>query len=92
MAQAIVSSSSRMARQIGIRPRAVVRIADSRREEITRLIDEHHIDLVVLSAELQQVDGAVFLGSLVEDLIAGTRTTVAMLAVPGDWLAPGKPA
>ncbi|HEY2430830.1 MAG TPA: universal stress protein, partial [Acidimicrobiales bacterium] len=92
MAQAIVSSSAQTARRMGIRPRAVVRIAGSRREEITRLIEEHDIDLVVLSAELQQVDGAVFLGSLVEDLIAATRTTVAMVAAPADWLAPGKPA
>ena len=87
-ASAIVTSSSQMARRMGIRPRAVVRLAESRREEITRLVRQHDIDLVVLSSELQQIGAEVYLGSLVEDLIASAGTTVAMLAAPGDWLAP----
>ena len=90
VANAIVASSSEMARRLGARPRGIVRLASSRREEIIRLVDEHNIDLVVLSSELQQVGDAVYLGSLVEDLIGSARTTVAMLAATPDWLAPSQ--
>lgn len=83
--EGIVAEAEHLARRLGIRPQAILREADSRAGEIARLAEEVDADLVILSAELQPVAGAPFLGNLVEDVISLTECTVAVVAMPQSW-------
>jgi Kef-type K+ transport system membrane component KefB len=89
MAEGIVAEAMDLARRFGVRPRRIIRQADSRADAIVGLAAEIRADLVVLSAELQAVAGEPFLGSLVEEVVAEAagRFTVAVVAVPPRWPA-----
>jgi nucleotide-binding universal stress UspA family protein len=89
MAEGIVAEAMDLGRRFGIRPRRIIRQADSRADAIVALAGEMRADLVVLSAELQPVAGEPFLGSLVEEVVAEAhgQFTVAVVAVPPRWPA-----
>jgi len=87
--EGIVAEAEHLARRLGIRPQAILREGGSRAEEIARLAEEVDADLVILSAELQPVAGAPFLGNLVEDVIGLTERNVAVVAMPHSWRREG---
>jgi nucleotide-binding universal stress UspA family protein len=87
--EGIVAEAEHLARRLGTRPQAILREGSSRAEEIARLAEEVDADLVILSAELQPVAGAPFLGNLVEDVIGLTERNVAVVAMPHSWRREG---
>ncbi|HEX4979397.1 MAG TPA: cation:proton antiporter [Acidimicrobiales bacterium] len=91
VAHGILAESVDLATRLGVTPTPVVRESDDRASAIAELVAEFSADLVVLSAELQPVAGAPFLGNLVEEVLTRVRTTVAVVAVPPEWVAPTPP-
>lgn len=87
--EGIVAEAAHLARRLGIRPRTILREGGSRAKEIAQIADEVDADLVILSAELQPVAGTPFLGNLVEDVIALTDRSVAVVAMPPSWRGEG---
>ena len=62
-------------------------LAPSPAEEIVALADEVEADLVFLGAELRAFEGeGPFLGHIVEDVLDHAHRTVAIAALPRQWL------
>jgi nucleotide-binding universal stress UspA family protein len=89
VAQGTVAEAVDLAGRFGVRPRRIIREAESRADAIVALAHEVDADLVVLSAELQAVAGEPHLGTLVEEVVAeaNSRFTLAVVAVPPRWPA-----
>jgi nucleotide-binding universal stress UspA family protein len=86
VADGVVYEAADLARRLGIRPRTLVRRADSRAAAICELVGETESDLIVLGAELQPVAGETYLGDLVERLIRAVPCSVAVVAMPREAL------
>jgi nucleotide-binding universal stress UspA family protein len=84
----VVEEAMELARELGVRAEPVIRTGVSASEEILALIREHHIDLLVLAANLRQFTDRPFLGHGVEYLLEEAPTAVVVVTAPPGWAAP----
>ncbi len=68
--------------ELGGRVRTVARSGSSTAAEIVALAAEEEVDLVVLGANLRQIEGRPFLGNVVEEVLEDCDATVVVVATP----------
>ncbi len=71
-----------MVGELGGRVRTVARSGSSTTAEIVALAAEEEVDLVVLGANLRQIEGRPFLGNVVEEVLEDCDATVVVVATP----------
>jgi Kef-type K+ transport system membrane component KefB/nucleotide-binding universal stress UspA family protein len=81
----VVEEAMALARELGVRADPVIRTGLSASEEILRVAREHHVDLIVLAANLRQFTGRPFLGHGVEHLLEEAAPTVVVVTAPPGW-------
>jgi Kef-type K+ transport system membrane component KefB len=81
----VVEEAMELARERGVRAEPVIRTGVAASEEILALVREHHIDLLVLAANLRQFTDRPFLGHGVEYLLEEAPTAVVVVTAPPGW-------
>ena len=81
-ANSMMAGAVERAQQAGIDPRQLVREGHSAGEVLVQVARAEEADLVVLGAQLRNVDGRPFLGHTVETVLERSDATVVVVAQP----------
>jgi Kef-type K+ transport system membrane component KefB len=84
----VIEEAMALARELGVRAEPEICTGASASEEILRLTQDRHVDLLVLAANLRQFTGRPFLGHGVEYLLEEADPTVVVVTAPPGWSAP----
>ncbi|HUF33278.1 MAG TPA: cation:proton antiporter [Acidimicrobiales bacterium] len=82
VATKILERAEALADELGARSRSVVRRGTSKPDEIIQTVIDEDADLVVLGADLRQLEGRPFLGHGVEHVLDACAVTVVVVATP----------
>ena len=81
-ATSMMASAVERANQAGLEPRELVREGRSAGEALVQAAQSEDADLVVLGAQLRNVDGRPFIGHTVETVLERSDATVVVVAQP----------
>lgn len=81
-ADAMMAGAVERARQAGLEPRQLLREGSSAGEVLVQAARTEQADLVVLGAQLRNVDGRPFIGHTVETVLERSDATVVVVAQP----------
>lgn len=82
VADQMIEGAAALATESGLETRAVVRESDTAGAALVAAAREETADLVVLGAQLRNVDGRPFLGNTVETVLEQSDATVVVVAYP----------
>ncbi|MDW3219188.1 MAG: cation:proton antiporter [Acidimicrobiales bacterium] len=82
VADQMIEGAAALATESGLQTRAVVRESDTAGAALVAAAREETADLVVLGAQLRNVDGRPFLGNTVETVLEQSDATVVVVAYP----------
>jgi Kef-type K+ transport system membrane component KefB/nucleotide-binding universal stress UspA family protein len=82
LADQLVAGATSLATESGIEPRALVRESATAGTALVEAARSESADLVVLGAQLRNVDGRPFLGNTVETVLEQSDATVVVVAHP----------
>jgi Kef-type K+ transport system membrane component KefB/nucleotide-binding universal stress UspA family protein len=82
MAHRLLAAADELGAGLGARSRTLVRRGSSKADEIVAAVADEDADLVVIGADLRQLDGGPFLGHGVERVLEQCDATVVVVATP----------
>lgn len=82
VAAKLTDRAEAFAAELGARARTISRSGGSPADEIVAAALDEEVDLVVLGANLRQIEGRPFLGHVVEQVLEECDTTVVVVATP----------
>lgn len=82
MAARVLDRADDLGRELEARTRSIVRSGSSKADQIVAAASEENADLVILGANLRQLEGRPFLGHGVEQILEECDATVVVVATP----------